>query len=197
MCAVVVVLGLFICLLPTIFPKIDSKSHGDLGGASGVGRVLWPICFMLGFVSDTWLSWWRSYSCTVYMFSQLSKLGKLFRPLFSLVNFNSFICPQDPPNNSNNNNNNNNNNIPSINQSINHPYLWFSDASSNHECFGGEGSQTAESNVQEGYQPCLFSVLDLTVPAADSGAILLGRYCSRLWKCEGHSPVCKKVSALV
>ena len=134
------------------------------------------------------------------MFSQLSKLGKLFCPLFSLVDYNSFITPRTTKTivtTRKEKKRNNNNNIRTINQSINHLYLWFSDASSNHECFGGEGPQTAESNVQEGYPPCLFSVLDLTVSAADSGAILLGRHCSRLWKCEGHSPVCKEVSVLV
>ena len=46
-----VVIGLFICLLPTIFPKIDPNSSNDLGGATGVGKFLWPMCFMLGFVS--------------------------------------------------------------------------------------------------------------------------------------------------
>ena len=52
-CGLLVVLGLFICLLPTIFPKIDPNSSGDLGGATGVGKVLWPMCFMFGFVSVT------------------------------------------------------------------------------------------------------------------------------------------------
>ena len=45
------VVGLFICLLPTIFPSIGHSSSGSSGGATGVGKVLWPMCFMLGFVS--------------------------------------------------------------------------------------------------------------------------------------------------
>ena len=45
------VVSLFVCLLPTIFPKLDPEGKKDLGGASGVAGVLWPLCFMLGFVS--------------------------------------------------------------------------------------------------------------------------------------------------
>ena len=51
--AAVVFLGLFICLIPTIFPSIDhsTATDRDLGGATGPGRLLWPMAFMFGFVS--------------------------------------------------------------------------------------------------------------------------------------------------
>ena len=44
-------LGLFICLIPTFSSQIDPQGTSHLGGATGVGRVLWPLAFMLGFVS--------------------------------------------------------------------------------------------------------------------------------------------------
>ncbi|XP_068681598.1 uncharacterized protein [Montipora foliosa] len=49
--AVVVFVGLFICLLPTVFPSMDSHTatNRNLGGASGPGRILWPLVFMFGF----------------------------------------------------------------------------------------------------------------------------------------------------
>ena len=52
--AAIVVLGLFICLIPTIFPCIDPKASTkrDLGGATGLARIFWPIAFMFGFVSS-------------------------------------------------------------------------------------------------------------------------------------------------
>ena len=31
--------------------QIDPQGASHLGGATGVGRVLWPLAFMLGFVS--------------------------------------------------------------------------------------------------------------------------------------------------
>ena len=49
--AIAVVLGLFICLIPTFSSQIDPQGASHLGGATGVGRVLWPLAFMLGFVS--------------------------------------------------------------------------------------------------------------------------------------------------
>ena len=54
--AAFVVLGLFICLIPTIFPCIDPKASTkhDLGGATGLARIFWPIAFMFGFVSRNW-----------------------------------------------------------------------------------------------------------------------------------------------
>ena len=50
--AVAVVLGLFISLIPTFYPHIDPRAVRHLGGATGAGRVLWPLAFMLGFVSQ-------------------------------------------------------------------------------------------------------------------------------------------------
>lgn len=47
--AIAVVLGLFICLIPTFSSQIDPQGTSHLGGATGVGRVLWPLAFMLGF----------------------------------------------------------------------------------------------------------------------------------------------------
>ena len=44
-------LGLFICLIPMFSSQIDPHGTSHLGGAKGVGRVLWPLAFMLGFVS--------------------------------------------------------------------------------------------------------------------------------------------------
>jgi len=50
LCAIVVVVGLFICLIPTIFPSVDPKAEKPKNGTHGVSRVLWPIIFMLGFL---------------------------------------------------------------------------------------------------------------------------------------------------
>ena len=50
--AIAVVLGLFISLIPTFYPHIDPRAVRHLGGATGAGRVLWPLAFMLGFVSQ-------------------------------------------------------------------------------------------------------------------------------------------------
>ena len=52
-CGVIVVVGLFICLIPTIFPEVDPKAEKRKNDAQGVSRVMWPIIFMLGFVSGT------------------------------------------------------------------------------------------------------------------------------------------------
>lgn len=49
-CGIIVVVGLFICLIPTIFPKVDPKAEKKKNEAEGVSRVMWPIIFMLGFV---------------------------------------------------------------------------------------------------------------------------------------------------
>ena len=51
LCSIVVVVGLFICLIPTVFPSIDPKAKKTKNEAHGVSRVMWPIIFMLGFVS--------------------------------------------------------------------------------------------------------------------------------------------------
>lgn len=52
LCGVLVVVGLFICLIPTIFPSVDPKAEKTKNEAHGVSRVMWPIIFMLGFVSN-------------------------------------------------------------------------------------------------------------------------------------------------
>ncbi len=44
-------ISLFICLIPKIFTSIDPDAEKS-GGASGVAGILWPLCFMLGFVSS-------------------------------------------------------------------------------------------------------------------------------------------------
>ncbi|XP_048585691.1 uncharacterized protein LOC5518936 [Nematostella vectensis] len=49
-CAIVTLLSLSLCLMPSIIPTIDPRQHSDQGGAKGVAGVLWPMCFMLGFV---------------------------------------------------------------------------------------------------------------------------------------------------
>jgi hypothetical protein len=51
----IVLVSLFICLIPKIFTSIDPDA-GDSGGASGVAGILWPLCFMFGFVSKLNLS---------------------------------------------------------------------------------------------------------------------------------------------
>ena len=48
----VVLVSLFICLIPKIFTSIDPDADKS-GGASGAGAILWPLCFMLGFVSKS------------------------------------------------------------------------------------------------------------------------------------------------
>ncbi|XP_027036189.1 uncharacterized protein LOC113664762 [Pocillopora damicornis] len=48
-CGVIVVVGLFICLIPTIFPDVDPKAEKRKNDAQGVSRVMWPMIFMLGF----------------------------------------------------------------------------------------------------------------------------------------------------
>lgn len=52
LCAMIVLVSLFICLIPKIFTSIDPEADQS-GGASGVAGILWPLCFMFGFVSDT------------------------------------------------------------------------------------------------------------------------------------------------
>ena len=51
LCGLAVVVGLFVCLIPTIFPSVDPKAERTKSEARGVSRVLWPLIFMLGFVS--------------------------------------------------------------------------------------------------------------------------------------------------
>ena len=51
LCGLAVVVGLFVCLIPTIFPSVDPKAEKTKTEAHGVSRVMWPVIFMLGFVS--------------------------------------------------------------------------------------------------------------------------------------------------
>jgi len=53
LCGLAVVVGLFVCLIPTIFPSVDPKAEKTKSEAHGVSRVLWPLIFMLGFVPAT------------------------------------------------------------------------------------------------------------------------------------------------
>ena len=53
LCAMVVLISLFICLIPKIFTSVDPDAADSTGGASGVAGILWPLCFMLGFVRKT------------------------------------------------------------------------------------------------------------------------------------------------
>ncbi|PFX25296.1 hypothetical protein AWC38_SpisGene10053 [Stylophora pistillata] len=48
-CSIIMVVGLFICLISTIFPEVDPESKERKDVAQGVSRVMWPIIFMLGF----------------------------------------------------------------------------------------------------------------------------------------------------
>ena len=52
LCGVAVVVGLFVCLIPTIFPSVDPKAEKTKTESHGVSRVMWPLIFMLGFVSS-------------------------------------------------------------------------------------------------------------------------------------------------
>ncbi|XP_048580155.1 uncharacterized protein LOC116604296 [Nematostella vectensis] len=52
-CALTTSLSLFICLFPSIVPSIDPVKSKAKGGAEGVAGVLWPLCFMLGFVCSS------------------------------------------------------------------------------------------------------------------------------------------------
>ncbi|XP_078616350.1 crt homolog 3-like [Branchiostoma floridae x Branchiostoma japonicum] len=46
-CSILVLLSLFICLLPKIIPALGADTAP---GAKGAAGVLWPLCFMIGFV---------------------------------------------------------------------------------------------------------------------------------------------------
>lgn len=52
-CTLVVMLCLFVCLMPKIIPSIDnSKSkHSNPNAATGAAAAIWPIIFILSFVS--------------------------------------------------------------------------------------------------------------------------------------------------
>ncbi|CAH1773209.1 unnamed protein product [Owenia fusiformis] len=47
LCAIVVFLSELMCLIPSIFPSLETSSqHQQDGGAQGVAGVLWPLCFI-------------------------------------------------------------------------------------------------------------------------------------------------------
>ena len=72
--AMMIVLGLLVCLSPTMFPNLQSGGTKNMGGSSGMGRLLWPICFMAGFVSFQ-IIW-----CTLHSWTR-STLSNLLCPL--------------------------------------------------------------------------------------------------------------------
>ena len=51
LCGLAVLISLFVCLIPTIFPSVDPKAEKTKTETHGVSRVMWPLIFMLGFVS--------------------------------------------------------------------------------------------------------------------------------------------------
>ena len=51
LCGIAVVISLFVCLIPTIFPSVDPKAGKTKTESHGVSRIMWPLIFMLGFVS--------------------------------------------------------------------------------------------------------------------------------------------------
>jgi len=63
LCGLAVVVGLFVCLIPTIFPAVDPKAGKTKTEAHGVSRVMWPLIFMLGFVSNLYTYAFRLLSC--------------------------------------------------------------------------------------------------------------------------------------
>ena len=51
--AVVVAAGLFISLIPTIFPTVGGKNKAEPANENGtISRIMWPIIFMLGSVRN-------------------------------------------------------------------------------------------------------------------------------------------------
>ena len=73
-CGIAVVIGLFVCLIPTIFPHVDPKAPKVKNEAHGISRVMWPIIFMLGFVSMVSFLKFREhnlplFSCKVLLMS--------------------------------------------------------------------------------------------------------------------------------
>jgi hypothetical protein len=81
-----VLISLFICLIPKIFTSIDPEASDSSGGASGVAGILWPLCFMIGFVSKTFLQGrteWRGWGEGTLL---LIDSGRFQKPIL-LVNF--------------------------------------------------------------------------------------------------------------
>jgi len=53
LCSFAVIIGLFICIIPTVFPEIDSKISDETTiEIDSFSRVVWPIIFMLGSVPE-------------------------------------------------------------------------------------------------------------------------------------------------
>ena len=51
LCSLAVVIGLFICIIPTLFPKLDRDiTEETTFEIATFSRVMWPIIFMLGSV---------------------------------------------------------------------------------------------------------------------------------------------------
>ena len=50
-CALLVLLGLVLSVIPVIFNMDKDSGSDDWKKQSTVGRILWPLCFMFGFVS--------------------------------------------------------------------------------------------------------------------------------------------------
>ncbi|EDV24073.1 Crt-like protein 1 [Trichoplax sp. H2] len=56
-CTVVVMLCLFICLIPKIFPSINGKAQHHLPhAATGAAAIIWPIIFMIGFIPAAFMN---------------------------------------------------------------------------------------------------------------------------------------------
>ncbi len=56
LCAGIIVLGEFTSLVPTMFPNLESEAaKAKEGGATGVGRILWPLCFVMNGVIRAFL----------------------------------------------------------------------------------------------------------------------------------------------
>ena len=54
LCALVVFLTEFVCIVPVIFPSLETaRAHLDDGGTSGVWGIFWPLCYLIGIVCET------------------------------------------------------------------------------------------------------------------------------------------------
>jgi len=73
LCGLAVVVGLFVCLIPTIFPGVDPKAEKTKSEANGVSRVMWPLIFMLGFIPAAIMNVLEEY--VVKMKNQTSRKG--------------------------------------------------------------------------------------------------------------------------
>lgn len=50
-CAILILFAEFTALLPDIFPGLESQqARKDQGGASGIGAILWPVCYFCGYI---------------------------------------------------------------------------------------------------------------------------------------------------